>query len=162
MASPIEGKVARILSENCVILNVGSAAGVKPGMLFVVLALGEEVVDPESGEVLGRWELPKGHLRVAHVQERLATCEAWSPPRKEEPEDPTTNVLSAALIAHSMRPETWGGQTGRKLNVKRSEITGMPNVGPISVGDAVREFRPQETAAPAEDAKEKNENTPPQ
>jgi len=162
MAALIEGKVARILSENCVILNVGSAAGVEVGMLFVALARGEEVVDPESGEALGRWELPKGYLRAAHVQERLATCEGWSPRQKEEPADPTTNVLSAALITHSMRPESWGGQAGQKLNVKRSEIAGMPKVGPISVGDVVRQFRPQEAVAQAEDVKEKDENISPQ
>jgi hypothetical protein len=133
----IEGKVAQILSERCVILNVGTAHGVKPGTVFIVLARGEEVRDPDSGAVLGRWELPKGMVRVTHAQERLATCEAYRP---SEEADTSGNVLSAAMITHSMRPDSWGGGPGRGLKVNRGQVTGMPQVGPVSVGDPVREF----------------------
>jgi len=146
MAALIEGKVARILSDNIVIINVGTAAGVKPGMPFVVLAQGEEVADPETGKPLGRWETPKGHLRVTHAQERMATCEGFDPTRPVETGDPRSNVLSAAMIAHSMRPETWRAAV-TNLNVNRSEVAGMPTIGPISVGDVVREM-PTLGAAP--------------
>ena len=139
MAALVEGKVARILSDNVVILNVGTAAGVKPGMPFVVLARGEEVTDPETGKTLGRWEAPKGHLRVTHAQENLSTCEGFDPTRHIESGDPRSNVLSAAMITHSMRPETWRA-TVTSLNVNRSEVAGMPVIGPISVGDVVREM----------------------
>ena len=54
MSAAIEGKVARILSDNLIIINVGAEAGVRLGMCFAVLAQGEEVTDPESGTVLGR------------------------------------------------------------------------------------------------------------
>lgn len=147
MGTLIEGRVARILSENCVVLGAGVAAGVKTGMIFVVLAQGEEVVDPDSGEMLGRWELPKGYLRVVLAQERLATCEGWSPVSRKEPEDLSTNVLSAALITDSMYPESWRGTGGAALNVNRSEIAGLPKIGPISVGDIAREVRPETLAA---------------
>ncbi len=143
MAQLIEGKVAQILSENCIIINVGAQAGVKVGMAFAVLARGEEVKDPESGEALGRWEVPKGHIRVTHVQERLATCEGFMPGHTTQAEDPSTQVLSAAMITHSMRPETWRGGAGARLNVNRAELSGMPAFGPISVGDPVCELRPE-------------------
>jgi len=139
MAQLIEGKVARILSDNIVIISVGSDAGVKPGMPFVVLAQGEEVTDPDTGKALGRWEVPKGHLRVTHAQGGLATCEGFDPTRPVESGDPRSNVLSAAMIAHSMRPETWRASV-TKLNVNRSQVAGMPAIGPISVGDVVREM----------------------
>lgn len=150
MAVLIEGKVARILSDNCLVLNVGAAAGVKTGMIFVVIAVGEQVVDPDSSEMLGRWELPKGYLRVTHTQDRLSTCEGWLPGGRQAPEDPSTDVLSAALITHSMHPESWGGAGSAALNVNRAEIAGLPRIGPVSVGDTAREFRPDEAALKAQ------------
>ena len=142
----IEGKVAQILSDKYLVVNVGAAAGVKVGMRFVVLARGEEVKDPATGEVLGQWEVPKGFLRATHVQERLSTCEGSSPfPGENAAEDSSTGVLSAAMITASMRPETWRG--GMRLDVNRAQVAGMPFVGPISVGDTVRELRPEQIAA---------------
>jgi len=151
MSQPIQGRIAQILSENMIIINVGAQAGVRRGMQFAVLMQGEEVTDPETGEVLGRWEVPKGYVVATHVQDRLATCEGCTPGRHAQQEDPSTNVLSAALIAHSMRPETWRAATSTKLKVNRSEVAGMPAVGPISVGDVVRQIEsvpPEPSAAP--------------
>jgi len=140
MGTLIEGRIAQILSEDHVVLNVGARDGVKLGMVFVVLAQGDEVKDPETGEVLGRWEMPKGHLCVTHVQERLATCAGYDPSKAKGVEGEASLVLSAALVAHSMRPETWREKSGARLNVDRSQLTGLPRIGPISVGDTVREL----------------------
>ena len=149
MANLIEGKIAQVLSESMVVINIGTAAGVKLGMAFVALAQGEEVTDPETGQVLGRWEAPKGYLRVTHVQDRMATCEGFIPGREMEKGDPSTKVLSAALIAHSMHPETWGGGKAI-LNVNRADISGTPMIGPISVGDVVREVPLDQIATKAD------------
>ena len=140
MSELIEAKVAQILSDNCIVINVGALDGAKVGMIFVVLAQGEEVKDPESGEVLGQWEVPKGYIRAAHVQERLCTCEGHVPGRETRQEDSSTQVLSAAMITHSMRPESWRGG-GVSLRVNRAQVSGMPAISPISVGDTVREMR---------------------
>ncbi len=133
----IEGKIAQILSDKHVIINVGARDGVRPGMRFAVLFQGEEVKDPGTGEALGRWEVPKGFVAATHVQDRLTTCEAAAVPAPEG-QDPSTQVLSAAMIDASMRPEIWGGGGG-KLNVNRAQFRGAPQIGPISIGDAVRE-----------------------
>lgn len=141
MSKLIEARIAQILSDNLVIITAGVEAGVKIGTPFVVLAQGEEVKDPQTGELLGRWELPKGYVRATHVQDRLATCQGFTPGREDDQGgDPTTKVLSAALIAHSMRPETWRGGGAVKLNVNRAEIAGMPRIRAISVGDMVRQL----------------------
>ena len=105
-------------------------------MLFVILALGDEVVDPDTGESLGEWEAPKGFVRVTHVQDRMATGAACEPEKEKKtaPEDPTTRTLSAAMIAVSM-PSS--GERA-KLNVRRADMSGMPEVGPIQAGDRVR------------------------
>ena len=148
MSRLIEGRVAQILSENLLIINVGMAAGVKAGVAVAVLAQGDEVKDPDTGEALGRWELPKGYVRATHVQERLATCEGYAPHPRAEQEDPSTNVLSAAMITHSMRPETWRSTSSAQLRVNRSQVAGIPAISPISVGDIVREMPGQPAAQP--------------
>lgn len=142
MAKLIEGKVAQILSDKVLIINAGTAAGVRAGMRLVVLAQGEEVKDPTTGEALGRWEVPKGFLRVSHVQERMATCEAAPAPGTRQ-EESGGGVLSAAMIEASMRPESWGGGSDA-LNVNRQQVTGLPRIAPISVGDVVREVAMKE------------------
>jgi len=138
MAHPVEGKVARILSDSHLIVNLGAMQGIRAGTVFTILAQGDEVKDPDTGEVLGNWEVPKGRVVAVHVQDRLTTCEAYEDAtRPPEGEDPSTQVLSADMIRVSMRPETLGTRKA-KLNVNRAEVAGIPRIGPISVGDKVR------------------------
>ena len=134
MAEVIEGKVAKILDEYSLIINVGQADGVTPESKFVVYAQGDEVTDPDTGESLGRWEVVKGHIAASHVQERLTVCKAVGKKPEAPQSDPTTHTLSAAMIADHMRTD----RAGSALNVNRSQIDGAPKVGPISVGDSVR------------------------
>lgn len=135
----IEGKIAQILSESHLVINVGSATGALPGMLFVILAEGTEVTDPETGESLGKWEMPKGHIKALHVQENMSVCEAVTAEQTaaKDKSDPTTRTLSASMVAVSMA-ERRG--TAPKLNVKRSDIKGMPEVSPVRIGDKVRQL----------------------
>lgn len=144
MGKLIEGQVAQILSENYIVVNRGSNAGVKVGMVFAVLAQGQEVRDPETGDVLGQWEVPKGYIRATHVQERLCTCEGYTSGQEPgQKKDSSTEVLSAAMIQRSMSFDT----SRTRMNVNRSQVEGMPAVGPISVSDTVREFRPEPAAS---------------
>jgi len=138
MAQPIEGKVAKILDEQTLILNVGRAAGVSQGMVFCVFAPVEDVVDPDTGASLGTWEAVKGYVQATHPQEKLTVCRAYTPRRPESanPEERGTHTLSAELVAVSMLS---GGPLGKtRLNVERSQLVGMPEVGPIVVGDRAR------------------------
>jgi hypothetical protein len=126
----IAGKVAKIVNETTVVINVGAKDGVKDGMRFVIVAEGEEVKDPDTGESLGKWEVVKGRVVASHVQENMAVCEA-EPPKREG--GLSSRTLSAAMIEVSMA----GGHEG-KLNVRTGEVSGTPQVGPITVGDRVR------------------------
>lgn len=131
----IEGRIAQILNESVVVINVGIDAGCEPGMLFVILDEGDEVKDPQTGEPLGRWEMPKGHIRAVHVQDKLSVCQAVPPEEEKESEaDPSTRTLSASMIAVSMRR----GEEQPRLNVRRADVTGMPEIPPVRVGDKVR------------------------
>ena len=146
MANVIEGKVAKILDDKTLVLNVGRAQEVTQGMLFCIYAEVEEVTDPETGESLGSWEAVKGYVQATHPQDRLTVCRAFSPgtQRSDRPEDRGTHTLSAELVAVSMLD---GGPLARaKLNVDQSQISGMPEVGAIAVGDRARSIDQAELA----------------
>ncbi len=137
----IEGKVAKILDEYSIVINVGRNNGAVNGMVFAVFVQSdEEVKDPDSGEVLGKLENIKEHVFVAHLQDKFATCVAGE---KDVPcgehESHSAQTLSGAMMAESMtaRPEN-SKISNEKLNVNTSQITGVPQLGPISVGDMVR------------------------
>lgn len=137
MAETIEGKVAKIIDEKTMVINVGGAAGVKPGMLFVIFADMDEVKDPDTGEVLGSWEAIKGHVQAAHVQERLSVCAPAVPKAAgAEKTEGGSRVLSAEMIAASFTSA--GGAGSPKLNVRTADVSGLPEIGPIAVGDKVR------------------------
>ena len=67
----VKGKIAKIIDESTVILNVGAKDGVTSGMRFVIYEEGEEVQDPDTGDSLGAWEVVKGEVAAKHVQERI-------------------------------------------------------------------------------------------
>lgn len=79
MSTLIRGKIARVLNEREVAINVGSAKGVVVGMYFDVIE-DEEIRDPDTREVLGSIDRPKVGLEVTHVQEKLsvAMTRTWS------------------------------------------------------------------------------------
>jgi hypothetical protein len=128
----IEGQVAGIVDESTLIINRGSEHGVKPGMRFAVFAEVDEVNDPASGESLGKWELVKGLVAAAHVQEKMTVC---SPPPPEAVRQDDTHTLSSEMVAVSM---SGGRSAAAKLQVDRSQMTGRPAAGPVKIGDRVR------------------------
>lgn len=74
----LRGKVARILNSRELAINLGSAQGVAVGNLFDVLdPKGEDITDPESGELLGSVERPKVRVKVINVQEKLCIASTY-------------------------------------------------------------------------------------
>jgi curli biogenesis system outer membrane secretion channel CsgG len=62
----LEGKVAKVDGDG-VYLNVGAAAGAKPGDKFELRRLGEAIVDPDSGESLGGEEEVVGVVEIVKI-----------------------------------------------------------------------------------------------
>jgi hypothetical protein len=124
----IRGKIAKIVDESTFLINVGLKEGVQNGMRFVVFDEGEEVTDPDTGEVLGIWEIVKGELVVVNVQERLSMVQ--TPVKKVE----TPGTLSAMMVEASKGK----AEEREHLSVDRTQMSGRPAPKPISVGDSVR------------------------
>lgn len=76
----IRGKVAKILSDREVALNVGLEDNVERGMLFDILVPGDlEIVDPDTGQVLGQVERRrvKARVRVTSVEDKFCIAHTY-------------------------------------------------------------------------------------
>lgn len=135
MTELICGKVAAIVDDTTVVLNVGSRHGVHEGMLFAIVAQHQEIRDPETGESLGRWESVKGRVVVTHVQERMCTARA---PLLDAEAGGATGTLSAMMVRHSFGLYGNRQEEREHLDVRLGSAAGRPRPQPIQVGDAAR------------------------
>ena len=75
---PIRGKVARILTSRQLAFNIGREQGVTVGMKFDVLdPKGDDIHDPDTGDVLGSLYRPKVRVEIVHVEERLSVAQTF-------------------------------------------------------------------------------------
>lgn len=70
------GKVVSTRGNYTVIANKGEEQGVKVGDTFLVVGLGEVIVDPDTGEELEKLEIVRGKVKVTHVQPKISTLES--------------------------------------------------------------------------------------
>jgi hypothetical protein len=69
----IQGKVATVLNERELVLNVGADDGVTVGMRFKILYPdGIAITDPDTHEPLGSVEWPKTEVKIVSVQDHMA------------------------------------------------------------------------------------------
>jgi len=66
-ASGVVGKIAKA-DGGTLYVNVGSESGVKEGDEFDVYRVGEQIKDPDTGEVLGANETKVGRVRITSVK----------------------------------------------------------------------------------------------
>jgi len=75
---PLHGKVAAILNERELAINIGADDGVEPKMKFKVLAeYPTEVLDPETSERLGVIDREKVRVQATEVRERMSICRTY-------------------------------------------------------------------------------------
>lgn len=70
-AGGLEGRIIKV-EGNKAWINLGSASGVKVGDSFKVVAVGEALIDPDTGAKLGADEKQTGISSVTEVQEKYA------------------------------------------------------------------------------------------
>lgn len=76
MPSNRTGKVASVISQYRVVLNVGTDDGVQLGDDFILYRITDEIFDPDTGESLGEYEEVIGRGTVTHAQQRICTLES--------------------------------------------------------------------------------------
>src|SRR5215216_4180517 len=116
----VEGKVAKILGNNEIVINRGRREGVRQGMHFEIFAPeGEEVWDPDTGETLGTVEDVKAKAEVTEVKDKLAV----------------------ARIFDADSPFGAAGFGEMQENLQRMFGGPLEDVTKVQVGDAVREIK---------------------
>jgi len=84
----IQGKVAAILNERELIINRGTASGVKEKMVFSVAPREEEVKDPDTGEILVSIPREKIRVKVSEVKEKMSVARTYETFQVYEAPDP--------------------------------------------------------------------------
>lgn len=103
MTNLIRGKVARVLNSRELALNIGSEHGVREGMLFDVIdPKGEDIVDPETGDIIGSLERAKVRVKVISVQNRLSVASTY---KKERVNVGGVGIGSSAINQLFLQPE---------------------------------------------------------
>jgi len=128
----IEGRIVRIVDERTLIANIGADQGVSIGQHFVIVQPVEAVVDPQTNESLGVWEMIKARLVAMHVQPHLVTLMPL--PSGERAQQ--TTVLSQRM-AWDARGVPIGSEDV-SLSVDHSQISGRRRAEAIRIGDTVR------------------------
>ena len=105
MTEPIRGKVARILTSREMVISVGADRGVKVGMRFDVLdTKGQDVVDPDTGELLGSIERPKVRVEISTVQTRLSIASTY---KKITANVGGTGIGDLSSLSRMFMPPKW-------------------------------------------------------
>ena len=67
-----EGKVAAILNERELVVNLGAEADVREGMKFKVMEPGQQIIDPDTQEVLGEFSREKIRVEISDVKPKYS------------------------------------------------------------------------------------------
>ena len=130
----IMGKVARILSDEEVVLNVGSEDGVTEGMEFVIFSVSEadRIVDPETGADLGAIETTKGRVNVHHVQDRISRARTLTYQVATASFERSVGLLASRFWQAPVETRR------RKLTVAEEQVSEFTEDLVVSIGDSVR------------------------
>jgi hypothetical protein len=148
----VEGKVAKILGKNEIVLNRGRSHGVRQGMLFEIFAPeGEEVWDPDTGETLGTVEEVKAKAEVTEVKERLAVARIFDDDSPiagagvsgfAEMQENLQRIFQQ-MFGENVQVQGFGTSPGSGDGPDLESMFGGPleDVTKVQVGDAAREIR---------------------
>lgn len=70
------GMVALVPDQYTVVINKGSEHNVQTGQEFLIVGVGEVILDPDTGEELEKLEIVRGKVEATHVQPRIATLKS--------------------------------------------------------------------------------------
>ena len=67
------------MTDGVATMNRGDGTGVKAGQIWQISAQGKDLVDPDTGEVLGKEEVSVGWIKITDVQPKLSKGELCGP-----------------------------------------------------------------------------------
>ncbi len=127
----LEGKVAQIVSEREIAINIGKKDGVVQGMQFSVLAATpQEVTDPDTGELLDTIDRSKIDVEATEVRDKITICSTFA-----------TKWVGGGLLAYNY--QNLFGPSREVVETLRVEDSSLPApLDPeesfVKIGDRVR------------------------
>lgn len=76
MTDRYTGKVVSVRDRFTVVTNMGSENGIVIGDKFLIVGLGEVIIDPDTQEELEQLEIVRGKAVVTHVQPKISTLQS--------------------------------------------------------------------------------------
>jgi hypothetical protein len=67
----IQGKIIRIVDKQTAVINLGSDNGISHDSIFIIKGDTEEIIDPDTNEVLGSLKVVKSKLKSAQVHKKF-------------------------------------------------------------------------------------------
>lgn len=92
------GKIVSTPNKYTVIVDKGAEHGVESGDRFIVVGLGDVLLDPDTNEELERLEIVRGRVVVTHVQKKISTLTSCEYEKSEDVRD-ITKVTSRGGLA---------------------------------------------------------------
>ena len=146
----VEGKIAKVLGNNEVVINRGREHSVRPGMMFEIFAPeGDEVWDPDTGETLGTVEDVKAKAEVTEVKEKLSVARLQSgenPFGAMNMGDMQENLqrIFGQMFGDNVQVQGFG--MGSNQNDDDEDLENMfggplEDLSQVQVGDAAREIK---------------------
>ncbi|MGN5130595.1 hypothetical protein ACTG13_13340 [Aeromonas hydrophila] len=125
------GKVVHISDNFSVVINAGEAQNVKVGMKFLIVGLGDLILDPDTGEELEQLEIVRGRAEVVHVQARLSTLKSIETERQ-----PDTREIKKVTSRNAGLASLIGSQDVVTESIKPSEPI-LLELNNVCLGDYV-------------------------
>lgn len=129
-------KIAAILSETEVIINVGRIDGAENGQEFYIIDTeGRVIKDPDTDVVLGRFEGYKGKLIIKKVEDGFSYCETPTYYKSLAIESTLASSMSMLNNLNNI-----SGAKQDKLNILKEDILDLNSKytnNPVKVGDSL-------------------------
>lgn len=112
-------RIVKIVDSETIVINGGSDNGINKGDSFEIFEIGQEVIDPDTGESLGTLDTTKDTVCAVNVFPQLTICRH--------------------IIRKSLVPSELIRVTNKTLNVDATQISGgLSSDIVIKLGDKVR------------------------
>ncbi len=121
MAEKYFGKIVSVRNKYSVVMNKGAEDNVQVAQKYLIVELGDMIVDPDSKEELEQLEIVKGRVVVTHVQQKISTLESCEYEKNSDVKEITKVSSRGGLaglglqntVTESIKP---GGKTLTEIN----------------------------------------------
>jgi len=132
MDSSKDYRVIEILDEYSLIINYGTANGAEKGDVLRILEVGDAIIDPKTGKLLGTLDCIKETVSVEIPYENFSICRS----SERENDFNFLSPLNDTLYSSVLKKQP------KKLNVDSGDCSfkKVPEKSKIAIGDSVKIF----------------------